>query len=516
MIEPHHFDPTILREYDIRGVFGETLHEADAHAIGRCFGALICNLERGGPERTSGCTPGRPVVAVGRDGRLSSPALERALVAGLAQGGVDVIRIGLAATPMLYFAEASTPEVQGGIQVTGSHNPRDHNGFKLVLGGAPFFGPDIAGLGEMAARGRGTAPTRSDAPLEGAGNLRAIDATLDQTIGPVGVEDLGIVGDVGTAEDRDVLPAYVARLLDGLAGIDADHLAALRIGWDAGNGAAGPALELLTSQLPGEHHLLFSEVDGRFPNHHPDPTIEANLADLRALVAAKNLDFGVAFDGDGDRIGVIDGRGRVIDADQLLMIHARDVLARRPGATVIADVKASRAVFETVRALGGRAEMAPSGHSHIKSRMKETGALLGGETSGHFFFADDWFGFDDGLYAAVRLIAASARLGIGVTALRDAMLPMHNTPELRFAVAESRKFAVIEEVRACLLASGAQVNTLDGVRVDTADGWWLLRASNTQAALTARAESDGAEGLERLVAQIDAQLAASGVSRTGS
>ncbi|HUD29449.1 MAG TPA: phosphomannomutase/phosphoglucomutase [Novosphingobium sp.] len=463
----HQFHPSILREYDIRGVVGETLFEADAHAIGRCFATIL---------RQSG---GRK-AAVGFDGRLSSPMLEQALVAGLTAGGVDVVRIGLAATPMLYFAEASAEDVQGGIQVTGSHNPADHNGFKMVLGGRPFFGADIRRLGAMAAGGSAA-------------------AERDEAAGHI--------------EPREVLGAYVDRLLEGLAGVHADHLGALRIGWDAGNGAAGPALELLASRLPGEHHLLYSEVDGRFPNHHPDPTVEENLADLRALVAAKNLDFGVAFDGDADRMGVVDARGRVIDADQILTIYARDVLARCPGATVVADVKASRLVFDTVRALGGRAEMAPSGHSHIKSRMKATGALLGGETSGHFFLADDYYGFDDGLYAAVRLIAATARLGAPVTALRDAMPAMHNTPELRFAVPEARKFAAVEEVRARLVEVGEKVNALDGVRVDTPDGWWLLRASNTQEALTARAESDSAEGLGRLVAEIDRQLALSGLSR---
>jgi phosphomannomutase len=265
--------------------------------------------------------------------------------------------------------------------------------------------------------------------------------------------------------------------------------------------------------LPGEHHLLFSEVDGRFPNHHPDPTIDANLADLRELVVAKNLDFGLAFDGDADRIGVVDSLGRVLDADRLLLIFARDLLLRHPGTSVIADVKASRTVFDGVRAMGGRVEMAPAGHSHIKARMKRTGALLGGETSGHFFFADDWFGFDDGLYAAIRIIAAAARLGSSITALHDATPALISTPELRFPADEAHKFAVVEDVVRRLTEAGVQVELIDGARVDTPDGWWLLRASNTQAALTARAESDTPEGLLRLLAQIDDQLAASGLSR---
>ncbi|MDZ4275233.1 MAG: phosphomannomutase/phosphoglucomutase, partial [Erythrobacter sp.] len=294
-------------------------------------------------------------------------------------------------------------------------------------------------------------------------------------------------------------------------------LQGLRVGWDAGNGAAGPALEALAARLPGEHHLLFTEVDGHFPNHHPDPTVEANLADLRALVADKNLDFGVAFDGDGDRIGAIDGTGRVIWGDQLLMIYAEDLLKTCPNATIIADVKASRALFDRVAELGGEPLMWKTGHSLIKSKMKETGAPLAGEMSGHVFFADTYYGFDDALYAGVRLLAASARLGKSVTELRGAIPAMVNTPELRFQVDETRKFAAMAEITARLTTNPGpaveSVNATDGVRVNTADGWWLLRASNTQDVLVARAESESAEGLDRLLAQIDEQLALSGLER---
>ncbi len=459
----HIFDPTVLREYDIRGIVGSTLGEADAYAIGRGFGTL---LARDGGRR----------VAVGYDGRISSPMLEEAVVRGLNASGIDAVRVGMGPTPMLYYAEASAEDVEGGIQITGSHNPADYNGFKMVFRGRPFFGADIHRLGAMAAAG-------------------------DWDSGE------------GGSEQRAVLDAYVDRLLEGLVGIDRDRLAALRIGWDAGNGAAGPALELLTQRLPGEHHLLFTQVDGTFPNHHPDPTEEKNLADLKALVAAKNLDFGVAFDGDGDRIGAVDGEGRVIWGDQLLMIYAEDLLRVLPGATIIADVKASRALFERVSTLGGRPLMWKTGHSLIKSKMKETGAPLAGEMSGHVFFAHDYYGFDDALYAAIRLIAASARLGKSVTELRGEMPPLVNTPELRFQVDEARKFAVVEEVRERLSAAGAEVDATDGVRVSTADGWWLLRASNTQDVLVARAESNDQAGLDRLLAQIDAQLAASGLER---
>ena len=460
---PHQFHPTVLREYDIRGIIGETLGPDDARAIGRCFATLL--REAGGSK-----------VAVGYDGRISSPTLEHALVEGLTASGCDVVRIGMGPTPMLYYAEASDEEIDGGIQITGSHNPANYNGFKMVFQGRPFFGADIQRLGRMAAEGGWT------------------DGT-------------------GEIESREVQGAYIERLLGGLDGIDRSALARLRVGWDAGNGAAGPALEALAARLPGEHHLLYTEVDGQFPNHHPDPTVEANLADLRALVAEKTLDFGVAFDGDGDRIGAIDGEGRVIWGDQLLMIYAEDLLAREPGATVIADVKASRALFDHVAAHGGRPVMWKTGHSLIKSKMKQTGAPLAGEMSGHVFFADTYYGFDDALYAGVRLIAAAARLGKSVTELRGAMPAMINTPEMRFQVDESRKFAAIGEVAARLAGSPAQVDDTDGVRVTTADGWWLLRASNTQDVLVARAESDTEAGLERLLAQIDEQLALSGLER---
>ncbi|KZX89706.1 phosphomannomutase [Erythrobacter sp. EhN03] len=459
----HSFHPTVLREYDIRGIIGETLGADDARAIGRGFGTMLA--EAGGKK-----------VAVGYDGRVSSPMLEHALVEGLNASGMDVVRIGMGPTPMLYYAEASAADVDGGIQITGSHNPANYNGFKMVFQGRPFFGADIQELGRRGAAGEWA------------------DGS-------------------GTNEDRDVLDAYIDRMLAALDGIDTAALSGLKVGWDAGNGAAGPALEKLAARLPGEHHLLYTEVDGEFPNHHPDPTVEENLADLRELVAGKSLDFGVAFDGDGDRIGAIDGEGRVIWGDQLLMVYAEDLLSRRQGATIIADVKASRALFDHVAAHGGQPLMWKTGHSLIKSKMKETGSPLAGEMSGHVFFADEYYGYDDALYAGVRLIAAAARLGKSVTELRASMPPMINTPEMRFQVDESRKFAAIGEIAERIAASDAVADTTDGVRVTTDDGWWLLRASNTQDVLVARAESESEEGLARLVAQIDEQLAASGLER---
>ncbi len=452
----HDFDPSILREYDVRGIVGDTLTAADARALGRSYGALAV-------------TEGARRIAVGRDGRSHSPELEAALIDGLTRSGLDVVRIGMGPSPMLYFA-AATLGVDGGIQVTGSHNPADYNGFKMLLNGRSVFGEEIQALGRRAADG-------------------------DWTDG------------AGTVDDANVLGAYVARLVEDFQG------GTFRIGWDAGNGAAGPALEQLITRLPGEHHAIFTDVDGAFPNHHPDPTVEANLADLKALVADQKLDFGIAFDGDGDRIGAVDGLGRVIWGDQLLAILARPVLEAEPGATIIADVKASQVLFDAVAALGGKPLMWKTGHSLIKSKMKETGAPLAGEMSGHIFFKHRWYGFDDALYAAVRLIEAVASSGKSLTQIMDDMPKSVATPELRFPVDAARKFAVVDEVRERLGAAGAKVDATDGVRVSTADGWWLLRASNTQDVLVARAEANSQDGLDRLVADIDSQLASSGVLR---
>jgi len=452
----HTFNPTILREYDIRGIVGETLTEADAYALGRTYAAKA----HGEGART---------IAVGRDGRTHSPMLEAELIRGLTEGGISVMQIGMGPSPMLYFATHYL-DVDGGIQVTGSHNPAEYNGFKLLLKGRSVFGAEIQELGQRAASGHW--------------------------------HD----GD-GTVEEVDIRTAYADRLLQDFSGKP------FRIGWDAGNGAAGPVLDMLVERLPGRHHVIFSQVDGTFPNHHPDPTVEANLADLKALVADKQLDFGIAFDGDGDRIGAIDGAGRVIWGDQLMLILAEPVLKAQPGATIIADVKASQVLFDGIAALGGKPLMWKTGHSLIKSKMKETGAPLAGEMSGHIFFKHRWYGFDDALYAAVRLIEAVSESGKSLTEIMDAMPKSVATPELRFPVDEPRKFAIVEEVRDRLGAEGAKVDATDGVRVSTPDGWWLLRASNTQDVLVARAEAKDDGGVERLVAQIDDQLAKSGVER---
>ena len=446
----HDFHPSLLREYDMRGIVGKTLGKEDAYALGRSFGTIV---RRGGGS----------AVALGYDGRLSSPMLESAVADGLTASGIDVLRIGIGPTPMLYYAEA-TLEVDGGIQITGSHNPADHNGFKLVLAHEAFFGPNIAQLGAMAAAGDWE---------EGSGSCSTID----------------------------IIDSYVARLMKGFDGT------AWRIGWDAGNGAAGPVVDKLVKLLPGEHHTLFTEIDGNFPHHHPDPTIEENLHDLRNLVLENKLHFGLAFDGDGDRVGVVDAQGRTIWGDQLLALLAAPVLQERPGATIVADVKCSQLLFDRVAQLGGTPLMWKTGHSHIKTKMREVGSPLGGEMTGHIVFADDYYGFDDGLYAAVRLIRLASRSGRTITALHDDLPQLINTPELRFPVAEDQKFAVISDIVGQLRAEGAVMTDIDGARVMRKEGWWLLRASNTLAELVARIESSDSPGLEALRADLFRYLA---------
>ena len=451
----HRFAPQILREYDIRGTVGETLSEDDAYALGRSYGAILQARD------------GR-LVCVGYDGRLSSPALEARLVDGLCASGMRVMRIGLGPTPALYFA-APAMAADGGIMVTGSHNPPDHNGFKMMLGAGPFWGDDIQKLGDIAARGAWT---------DGEGDAQPVA----------------------------LLETYVARLRTDYAATRG-----LKVAWDAGNGAAGEAMRMLTALLPGEHVLLNAEIDGTFPAHHPDPTVPENLIQLQDAVADEGCDLGIAFDGDGDRIGVVDGQGRILWGDQLLSIYARDLLSRRAGATVIADVKASQVLFDEIERCGGNPVMAATGHSIIKSKMAELSAPLAGEMSGHIFFADRYYGFDDALYAAVRLLDIVARADRSLAAMRDALPQVVNTPEIRFDVAEDRKFAVVDEVKARLAETDANVDDTDGVRVLSEHGWWLLRASNTQAVLVVRCESENEEGLSRLKAAVAGQLGLSGI-----
>lgn len=452
----HSLEPTILREYDIRGVVGKTLSMEDATAIGRSFGTMV--VRQGGKT-----------VCIGYDGRDSSPAFEQAVTDAMVACGLNVLRIGLGSTPMLYFAVNIAP-ADAGIMISGSHNPPEYNGFKMMMGKAPFYGEDITRLGDISA----------------AGDWESGD---------------------GNESQLAVFDKYVDRMA-------ADYVPGrpLRVAWDAGNGSAGPAMAALVQKLPGEHVLLNEVVDGSFPNHHPDPTVPECLEQLQEAVARENCDLGLAFDGDGDRIGAIDGQGRILWGDQIMVLLAADVLADRPGEMIIADVKASQTLFDEIARMGGKPMMGRTGHSLIKAMMAETGAPLAGEMSGHIFFADKWYGFDDGLYAAVRLLSYVSRQRESLAELRDRLPQAVNTPELRFPCDDTRKFGVVDEVLERVRADPeADIVDVDGLRVKTGDGWWLLRASNTQDVLVARCEAKDEDGLARLRTALVEQLVLSGI-----
>ena len=455
-MQNHSFHASVLREYDVRGIVGGTLSTADAYAVGRSFGTVVA---RNGGSR----------VAVGYDGRLTSVEMAENVVRGLNDAGIDALRIGRGPTPMLYFSVYHL-KANAGVMVTGSHNPSDYNGFKMMLGGKAFFGDQIQELGRLAEAGEWA---------QGAGG----------------------------AEDHDVRPAYLDELV---AAYTTD--VPLAVAWDCGNGVAGDILPDLIARLPGKHVALNEVVDGTFPAHHPDPTVAENLVQLQAAVTKDQLDLGIGFDGDGDRIGVIDGRERILWGDQLLALLSRDVLAEHPGSTIIADVKASQILFDEVARLGGQPLMYKTGHSLIKSKMAETGSPLAGEMSGHIFFADKYYGFDDALYVAVRFLDSVARSGQSVAELRDSLPHMVNTPEVRFDCDDTRKFQVVDEVVASLRAQGADFSDVDGARVSTPAGWWLLRASNTQPVLVVRCEAADEAGLARLKDAVTAALAPCGVT----
>ncbi len=453
----HAFPEGILREYDIRGEMGVSLSAEDAYALGRAFGATVAAKVL------------NPKIAVGYDGRLSSPELEKALVEGLSDAGAIVSRIGLGPTPMLYFAVQHLG-LEAGIMVTGSHNPPKHNGFKMVAHGHSVYGKDITALGARAAAG--------DLPTAAGG------------------------GDLVVAVEE----AYIARLAEALKGGKK-----LTVAWDPGNGAAGHVVEELVKRLPGAHHVINTEIDGSFPNHHPDPTVPKNLEQLIALVKEKQCDLGLAIDGDADRLGVVDAQGNIWWGDQLMLIYAEDTLSRLPGATVIADVKASQTLFDGIEKMGGKPLMWKTGHSLIKSKMKETQAPIAGEMSGHLFFAEGYYGFDDGIYAGVRLLNILANRAETLADLRKTLPQTFATPEIRIGTTDAGKFALVERIAAKARAQGLDFSEVDGVRAKTADGWWLLRASNTQAIVVARCESTTPEGLARLEQALGALLAEEGL-----
>jgi phosphomannomutase len=462
----HKFHPSILRAYDIRGIYGETLFDQDAFFIGKSFASFLLK-------------DGKKKISVACDGRKSSPSLKAQLIRGLLESGLEVFDVGLGPTPMLYFSVYDL-DLHAGIMITGSHNPKDHNGFKMMLQDRPFYGDDILTLAEFA---------KNADFVEGDGRL----------------------------EEESVFGDYLERILADCVLAESDSVLLdeideftpkkkIKIAWDAGNGAAGEVMEKLSERIAGDHILLFKEIDGNFPNHHPDPTEPKNLEFLIKTVLREGCDLGIAFDGDGDRIGVVDNEGEILWGDQLMVFFAREILQQRPGATIIADVKASNVLFDEIAKAGGKPLMWKTGHSLIKAKMKETRAALAGEMSGHIFFADKYFGFDDALYAAIRLINILSDSPFSLAYLRKSLPQVFSTPEIRIECNEERKFKIVEELKENLKKSGLEFDEVDGIRISSDAGWWLLRASNTQSVLVARCEANSQENLEKLKSDLRRNL----------
>ncbi len=442
--------PSIFKAYDIRGIVPSTLNEEVAQALGRAFGAAALR-------------EGEKAVAVGRDGRLSGPALSAALVRGLVASGIDVIDVGMVTTPMLYFA-ASTLATSG-IQVTGSHNPKDYNGFKMVLAGRAIYGEEIQAL------------------------RRAMEGPQPDAATPGKVRNVNVFGPY---RDRIVSDVKLAR--------------PMKIVVDSGNGIAGASAPAIFRALGCEVVELYSEVDGNFPNHHPDPSKPENLRDLIAALKTTGAELGLAFDGDGDRLGIITRGGNNIYPDRQMMLFARDVLTRVPGGTILFDVKCTQRLAPAIREAGGQALMYKTGHSLIKARMKEVDSPLGGEMSGHIFFKERWFGFDDGTYAGARLLEILSREQ-DPSAVLDALPTSFSTPELNVKCKEGEPHALVEQLtRNAKFAAPAQVSTIDGVRVDWPDGFGLIRASNTTPVLVLRFEGHTPEALHRIEGEMLALL----------
>lgn len=449
-------DQTIFRAYDIRGIVGTALTDDTVYHLGRAFAAeaLSQNIN---------------TINVAADGRLSSPHLKSLLSQGLTDGGCNVIDNGYVPTPLLYFA-ANHDEQCTGVMITGSHNPSDYNGFKMMINGHTLSGDDIQEL-----------------------KRRIIEKDYSEGEGSV--------------REQDVRPQYLERVLS-----DVKLARPLKVVVDCGNGIPGDIAPGLIEKLGCDVTPLYCDVDGTFPNHHPDPGKPKNLIDAIAKVKEIGADLGLAFDGDGDRVGVITPQGKIIYPDRVMMLFAEDILSRNPGAEIIFDVKCSRLLANVIRDAGGKATMWKTGHSLIKGKMKETGALLAGEMSGHIFFKERWFGFDDGLYSAVRLLEILANREEDADALFDAYPEDVSTPELNIDVTDEGKFSIIEGLQA-LEFEGGNANRIDGVRVDYPDGWGLIRASNTTPVLVLRFEAESETALERIrdqfqqrLSQVDASL----------
>jgi phosphomannomutase/phosphoglucomutase len=441
----------IFRAYDIRGIAATELTEEFVTKLGRALGTLAMEHDQ-------------QAMIVGCDGRSSSPAIKTTLVKSLLGSGRDVIDIGVVPTPLLYFATHHL-DTKSGVMITASHNPAEYNGFKIVIDGKTLAGDEIQNLLKLLDEGKFT---------EGAGRLLK----------------------------QDVVEDYIETIVSDMA-----IAVPLKVVIDAGNGVAGSVAPILLQELGCEVVPMYCDVDGTFPNHHPDPSVDANLADLQARVVAENADLGVAFDGDGDRLAIVSPDGEIVRTDKLLMLYAQDVVSRNPGADVIFDVKCSRHLTQLVSRYGGRPILCRTGHAFMKEKMRETGALLGGEFSGHIFFGERWFGFDDGMYAAARLAEILSSSETGLEPLLEDYPDSLSTPEIRIAVPDDEKFDLIERIIEQGDFSPGKITTLDGIRVDYNDGWGLLRASNTVPALTARFEAHDSDSLERIMQQFRSQIA---------
>jgi phosphomannomutase len=448
-------NPKLRRSYDLRGTVGETLCEEDARALGLSFATIAT-------------ARGRRRIAVSRDGRVSSPALEASLVDGLVSGGIQVHRLPLGPTPLVSFA-VDWMGLDGGIMVTGSHNPPDQNGFKLMLGGNPIYGDALRDLW-----------TAEPAEREG-----------------------------GSVEEVDVTGEYLNALLAEVDGLELASAA-----WDSGNGATGAVVERLLARLRGRQRGLFTGIDGSFPNHHPDPSVPENLSDLRRAVIESGLDVGIAFDGDGDRIGVVDGESEIVWADQLLLLLARDILRDNPGATIIGDVKSSDLLFRGIEKAGGHPVMSPSGYVLVREAMLREQAPLAGEMSGHIFYRC-WHSADDALFNAMRTLRALARSDTSLAEFRRSLPTAFSTPEVRLDCPDERKQEVLRGVEVEVRARGSAVDKTDGLRVREHRGWWLLRASGTEPKLTARCEADSDEELQRIASCLAERLRRFGLDSEG-
>ncbi len=448
---------TIFREYDIRGIINETLFEQDAYLIGKGF----CSLNSNNNFKT---------IAVGRDGRLSSPKISQSLIQGILQSGIDVIDIGCGPTPMLYFTRPSL-KVDAAIMVTGSHNPPDHNGFKIMIGDKSFFGNDIQNLYKFICKGKFIC-----------GNGKLFKKNLKEN--------------------------YINALLNS-----SGPFPNIKVIWDCGNGATGEIISSLISKLPGDHQVLFEEIDGNFPNHHPDPVVDKNLEFLREKMFQTNADLGIAFDGDGDRIGILSKDGKLISGDILTAFLAGSILNEKKKEKVIVDVKCSQASIHSIEKQNGIPIICRTGHSIIKTKLKEMNAPLAGEMSGHIFFNDKWNGVDDAPYAALRVLEEIKRCGKNLNEFLEELSKFHASPEVRINCDDNIKFSLVEKIKFEVLKNYkiSDVLSIDGVRVSSEKGWWLIRASNTQAALIARAEGVDQKSLKCLLQEIEKYLSQSGV-----